>query len=119
MRGWLVLLLAACGDPTADDVEATDVPEVERPVYAGGHEAGPATLRRLTQAEYRRAVRDLVGFEPVLPGALEPDVPIDGLLAVGSASTSISGRGVELCLGGRQVNTQPLGGQRLKVRRQI
>jgi hypothetical protein len=53
------------------------------------------TIRRLSQAQYGRAIYDLFGEDIVLPTSLEPDETIDGLQAIGSALTTISPRGVE------------------------
>ncbi len=61
---------------------------------------GPAVpslsaAQRLTVAQYRNAVRDLFGEEVVVPPALEPDVPLDGLESVGASKSTISARGIE------------------------
>lgn len=58
-------------------------------------EAPPPTLRRLTDAQYRRALEDLFGTGLFLPDQLEPDVRILGLNAVGASVTPISSRGIE------------------------
>jgi hypothetical protein len=52
-------------------------------------------LRRLTQDQYRNLIADLLGADVVVPPALEPDLTVDGFVAVGSALSSISARGVE------------------------
>jgi len=80
--------LASCAEDSpkrvSDDVrEPLDI-ELPAPV-----------LRRLNQAQYGRAVHDLLGEDVVLPTSLEPDERIDGLRAIGSAVTTISPRGVE------------------------
>lgn len=56
---------------------------------------GPPTLRRLTQAQYENAVRDLFGHDLFVPPDLEPDFRQSGLVTVGAASVAISPRGVE------------------------
>ncbi len=55
---------------------------------------GPS-LRRLTRQQYDNAIDELFGAGLVLPSHLEPDEVTDGLLAIGSALTTISPRGVE------------------------
>lgn len=62
---------------------------------AAPFEPAPGVLRRLTQAQYRTAMRQLFGNDIFIPDALEPDVEANGFLAIGSAVTSISARGVE------------------------
>jgi hypothetical protein len=80
----LCLVLAGCGAAVEERVPPVDV------------EAQPAVLRRLTSAQYANVVLDLFGPEIVPPAQLEPDPSIDGLVAIGSALTTISARGVEL-----------------------
>ena len=77
-----VLLLAACT-------------RSEPPKDYGPHEPAAASLRRLTQSQYRNAVHDLLGEDIVIAGALEPDSAYDELLAIGAAHTSVSPRGVD------------------------
>jgi hypothetical protein len=76
---WLLLLLA-CGAPREPEPTAT-LP-------------APA-LRRLTQAQYRNAVHDVLGADIVIPTGLEPDEAAGGLFSIGAAATTISPRGVE------------------------
>ncbi len=84
---------SACGGgaaaPASDDAKVTD------DVYAELVPAAPV-LTRLTQAQYRNAVRDLLGDDLALPATLEPDAAADGLLAAGAAVTTVSPRGAEL-----------------------
>ena len=51
-------------------------------------------MRRLTTRQYANAVLDLLG-DVVVPGQLEPDATVDGLIALGAGVTTISPRGVE------------------------
>jgi hypothetical protein len=74
----LALLLGGC---------VTDPPDVEAP---------EPTLRRLTEAQYGNAIRDLLGDEILVSDRLEPDVPTEGLVELGASITTISPRGVEL-----------------------
>ncbi|MCP4804028.1 MAG: DUF1592 domain-containing protein [Proteobacteria bacterium] len=83
MISWI--LLACAGDPDSPPEERGPIPEVE---------AREPVLKRLTQAQYHNSVDDLFGPDLVLP-SLEPDLEVDGLLAIGSATTTISPYGVE------------------------
>lgn len=55
----------------------------------------PVAIKRLTHTQYHNAVHDLVGEDIAVPISLEPDLAVDGFLAVGAATTSISALGVE------------------------
>lgn len=52
-------------------------------------------LRRLTQAQYRNAIHDVLGPDLVIPSGLEPDEAAGGLFSIGAGATTISPRGVE------------------------
>ncbi len=78
-------LLLACAQ-VGDSGLARPVPEVVP--------AAPA-LRRLTEAQYHSAIRDLLGPDLVLPSRLEPDVQVEGLLSVGASVAMVSPWGVE------------------------
>ena len=54
-----------------------------------------ASLRRLTVAQYRNSIEQIFAEDVLQPSTLEPDLPSEGLLSVGSAVTSISPVGVE------------------------
>ena len=60
-----------------------------------GGEAPPSQLRRLTEAQYRRAVADVFGPDITVVGRFEPDMRVEGLLAVGSSAVSITPAGLE------------------------
>ena len=77
----LLIWLAASGACVAEPLPAVESPE--------------PTLRRLTAAQYRSAVTQLLGPQILLPAQLEPDRRREGLFAVGAAQTSISPLGVE------------------------
>lgn len=89
----VVLVAAACGQTPDVDVEP-DVPKGPEPELTEPVQGGAPTLRRLTRSQYKHALRDLFG-DIVLPSQIEIDVDVDGLVAVGSAITSVSTRGVE------------------------
>jgi len=55
----------------------------------------PPQLRRLTEAQYRQTIADLFGADIRIVGRFEPDLRVDGLLAVGSAKVSVSPAGIE------------------------
>jgi len=79
-RGLLSLLLvalSACGD-------------VEPPT-----EGGEAQLRRQTEAQYRNSIRDIFGPTIIIAGRFDPLERIDGLLAVGAGSATITAAGLE------------------------
>ncbi|MEC9072125.1 MAG: DUF1592 domain-containing protein, partial [Myxococcota bacterium] len=52
-------------------------------------------LRRLTRSQYVNAIHDLFGEEVAVPSGLEPDGTAHGLIAAGSAVTSVSPLGTE------------------------
>jgi hypothetical protein len=81
-------LVGGCADPQ-DRPAAPDRGDEPAAVPA------PAQLRRLTDAEYRNTLVDLFGEDLVLPVSLEPDLEVDGLVAVGAAQAAISPLGVE------------------------
>jgi len=85
-------LLAACAGEKQ--------PEQQPPPAKQTGPVGPAVpslsaAQRLTVSQYRNAIRDLFGAEVTVPPALEPDVAIEGLEAVGSSKSTISARGIE------------------------
>ena len=60
----------------------------------GPFQPAPGQMRRLTQAQYRNLVHDVLGDEIVLPPSLEVDLASHGLVAIGAANTPISAPGV-------------------------
>ncbi|MEM9195202.1 MAG: DUF1592 domain-containing protein [Myxococcota bacterium] len=96
-RAVLILVAASVVVGCSEDVES------DPDLMPGPVELGPApeyaypaaAVPRLTQSQYRRAVQDILGENVVPPPALEPDVSIDGFVAIGAAQTSVSARGVE------------------------
>ncbi len=73
----------------------TPEPEPRIDLEAVPLDPAPATLHRLSQQQYRNSIRDLFGADIVIPSALEPDVSVDGLIALGGANATISPLGVE------------------------
>lgn len=58
-------------------------------------DTGPGTLmRRLTPEQYRNSVTDIFGPEIKIGGGFEPDLRVDGLLALGASRISITPGGL-------------------------
>lgn len=57
--------------------------------------AGPSVTRRLTAEQYRNIVQQVFGGDIDLGGRFEPDMRVDGLLAVGASQVSITAAGME------------------------
>jgi hypothetical protein len=57
--------------------------------------AGQAVTRRLTAEQYQNIVREVFGGDIDLGGRFEPDLRVDGLLAVGASHVSITAAGME------------------------
>ena len=87
------LLAVACSDATPPTV-TPDAGLTPPPATVTFSPPEPV-LRRLTQAQYVNAIHDLLGDDLLVSRPMEPDVPLDGSISVGAASTSISPRGVE------------------------
>ena len=86
------LALAGCGErsgPAGGAPAYTPKPAPEVSAPAQSH------LRRLTARQYGNAIRDLFGAGVVVAARLEPDVPVEGLVAIAASRTTISPRGVE------------------------
>ncbi len=73
---------------------------------------GPATMRRLSEAQYRRSVADVFGSDIKVAGRFEPEARRDGLLAVGSSQVGLSATGFEQYYNlARDVSAQVVNGQ--------
>jgi hypothetical protein len=57
--------------------------------------SGPSVTRRLTAEQYRNIVHDVFGGDIDLGGRFEPDLRVDGLMAVGASQVSITAAGME------------------------
>lgn len=97
---WLLvaatMLLGAAGcaedrDPSPDDSQG----RVELPTPPDDATPSHLIAPRLTQQQYARAIRDVLGEEIVVPTQLEPDSRNNGFVAVGAVASAISPRGVE------------------------
>src|SRR5262249_56812096 len=51
---------------------------------------GAIAMRRLTAAQYKASIADVLGSDIVVAGRMEPDNRRDGLLAVGGAHVSVT-----------------------------
>lgn len=85
---WALLGAACAPENVAKETGAHrgDAPAVDAPA---------PRLKRLTRPQYDNILMDLFGASLVLPASLEPDERVEGLYAVGAATTSISAYGVE------------------------
>lgn len=107
--GWV----AACDDPASDKAPTTASDRGAAPVS----DAPAPRLKRLTDPQYRRIIADVFGAEVQLPANLEPDERVEGLFAVGAATTSISSYGVEKYEGAAyEIAKQVLAGPALRDR---
>lgn len=82
-----MLALVACS-------RTTEEPPVELSELPDGTPAA-AHLTRLTAAQYRASITDVLGEGLALPSQLEPDPPAAGLVSVGASEATISAWGVE------------------------
>jgi hypothetical protein len=78
------------GSPEAPEAPTSLEPNPEAPEEFA---PGPGALKRLTDAEFRNSLRDVLG--EVTLGDLEPDSWFDGFAKVGSSVVSISANGVD------------------------
>jgi hypothetical protein len=85
------------GDPPRDPADPRDPAAPPAPV-PGKPALGEAALRRLTSEQYRNALVDLLGLSAAeaAPLQLAEDARLSGLLSIGAAVTSVSGRATEL-----------------------
>ncbi len=88
---WLLGLAACGGDDGAAPISEVGAPRAPAPAV----QAGTPTLRRLTTTQYQATLVDLFGPTLIVPTALEPDVPVDGMVSIGAAVAGLSARGVE------------------------
>lgn len=53
------------------------------------------SVRRLTEAQYRATIRDIFGPDIKIVGRFEPDLRVDGLIAVGTSAVSVTPSGLD------------------------
>jgi hypothetical protein len=77
---------------------------------------GPATFRRLNQAQYQRSVEDIFGAGIKIPGRFEPPVRDEGLLAIGDSNVVVTPSGFEQYeIRSRDIAAQVLSADRRKT----
>jgi hypothetical protein len=92
---------AATAEPTATVVPtdaptgAPTAPPTVAPTVGPSIQAGPLAMRRLTEAQYRASIADVLGADIIVAGRIEPDNRRSGLLAVGSSFVSVTSSGFE------------------------
>lgn len=88
-------------------------PGADEPAIVGG----PTTMRRLDEAQYRRAIEDIFGPGITIPGRFDPPRREDGLLAIGDGKVTVSPSGFEQFeLRAREISAQVMSPAR---RRQL
>ena len=91
---FLSFALPACfGSGTSNN--GAPLGEVSTDVSSVSVSPASAVLKRLSDAQYRNTIRDLLGPEIVVPSQLEPDAKLDGLVSLGSSVGTISSVGAE------------------------
>src|SRR5690606_14518358 len=65
------------------------------PQTVADFEPAPAAVPRLTPDQYRATITDIFGPTIDLGGRFEPDMRIDGLLAIGSSWVGVTSAGME------------------------
>ncbi len=74
--------------------------------------AGPATVRRLSEDQYKRSIAQIFGADIKVPGRFEPPVREDGLLAIGQSHVIVTPAGFEqYALRAREISAQVLDGK--------
>jgi hypothetical protein len=87
-------------------------PADSEPVSSGG----PATLRRLSAAQYVASIHDVFGEGVKVGGRFDPELRAGGLLAIGDGKVAVSTSGLEQYeLRGREISAQVLDGDLRKA----
>lgn len=87
------LVPSATAPPSATSTASAQPTAV--PTRTAGPSPGPFAMRRLTEAQYRATIADVLGPDLVVAGRFEPDNRRDGLLAVGASFVSVTAAGFE------------------------
>src|SRR5258706_7325429 len=102
-RGWLAGMAGLSLCVTFAGIASSEA--ASEPASAGG----PATFRRLNEAQYTRAMEDVFGSGIKIPGRFEPPMREEGLLAIGDGKVVVSASGFEQYdLRARQISAQVL-----------
>lgn len=83
--------LASCA-PSEQKSAAVETAAASQPMPTA---LGESTMRRLSAAQYQNTIADLFGQTVELGGRFEPDLRVDGLLAIGSSNVSVTAAGME------------------------
>lgn len=70
-------------------------PAFSAPYDGKAPEQAQGAVRRLSQTQYRNVITDVFGPTIKVGGRFEPDIRLDGLLAVGASSVSVTASGLE------------------------
>lgn len=90
----VAVALASCA-PATDSAPAAKAAAPSNAAVAADFIPSPAATPRLTPTQYRATVSDIFGPTIDLGGRFEPDMRIEGLLAIGSASVGVTPSGME------------------------
>ncbi len=100
------------GAGSAQNANLPAVQTVAEPATPGG----PATFRRLSEAQYKRAIGDVFGTAIIVPGRFEPSLREHGMLAIGEGKVAVSPSGIEQYeLRGREIAAQLMSESRRKA----
>lgn len=93
------IIAEAGGKVRHDEFRTTNPPvhdsQGREGVKAPSDSGVPVAMRRLTEAQYRRAIADVFGPEIEIAGRFEPDGRREGLVAVSSAFVTVTPSGFE------------------------
>lgn len=81
--------------PSVTATRAPTVAPTAAPTATPSVAAGPIAMRRLTEAQYRSSIADVLGDDIIVAGRIEPDNRRSGLLAVGASFVSVTPAGFE------------------------
>jgi len=65
------------------------------PTVVAGFQAAPGALRKLTVAQYRNSIHDVLGTEIIVPDDLEADTSVNGYTAIAAAQGTVSATAAE------------------------
>ena len=111
--GWLVGGALAVLALVMTGAGPTRIAAAETVAAAPNVAGGPAVLRRLSEQQYRRSIRDIFGADVTVPGRFDPPLREGGLLAIGEGKVAVSASGVEQYeLRSREIAAQVLSPER-------
>lgn len=86
---WAALVMAGATGLSLNRANAGTAAE------AGASHGAPSAIRRLTEAQYRSTIADIFGSDIKVVGRFEPDLRVEGLIAVGGSAVSVGPAGFE------------------------